>query len=160
MTKTNVVRLLQQRKIPFQVLKYSPDLHSAQDVALVMQAPISHVYKTIVVLREKGKPMLVMVQGDQEVNLRLLAKSVGEKKLRLATHREAEDLTGLQTGGISALALLHHGFDIYADRSLAALDYVHVSAGQRGMNIRLAPADLIRLTGAELIQATEEKGGS
>jgi Cys-tRNA(Pro)/Cys-tRNA(Cys) deacylase len=69
----------------------------------------------------------------------------------MATQREAEGLTGLQVGGISALALLNRGFEVCLDSAAMALPYVHVSAGQRGANLRLAPQDLIALTRARLV---------
>jgi Cys-tRNA(Pro)/Cys-tRNA(Cys) deacylase len=92
-----------------------------------------------------------MAPAGREASLKALASSLGEKKLRLATQREAETLTGLQVGGISALALLNKGFEICIDRAALDLAYVHVSAGQRGANLRLSPADLKALTNARLV---------
>jgi Cys-tRNA(Pro)/Cys-tRNA(Cys) deacylase len=66
----------------------------------------------------------------------------------LPTEREAERLTGLQAGGISPLALLNRGFQVVIDTSAQAHDEIYISGGQRGLNIRLAPTDLARLTGA------------
>jgi Cys-tRNA(Pro)/Cys-tRNA(Cys) deacylase len=79
---------------------------------------------------------------------------LGEKKLRMATQKEAEAWTGLKVGGISALALCHRGFPVYIDRAAAVLDAIIVSAGQRGMDIRLAVPDLVRVTGAAFVEAT------
>lgn len=98
--------------------------------------------------------MLVMAPGDRELDLKLLAKSLGEKKLRMATHKEAEKITGLQVGGISALALLNRNFAVYIDRRAAELSHVLVSAGQRGINLRLAVADLVKITNAGAVEAT------
>jgi len=115
--------------------------------------PEHHVYKTLVVRREaKGKkPLLVMTPAGRELNLKALAAALGEKKLHMTTQREAETLTGLQTGGISALALVNRGFEVCLDRDAQALTHVHISAGQRGANLRLPVADLIRLTHAKLV---------
>src|SRR5262245_54773491 len=106
--KTNAMRALEQRKVGYEAIAYGdPEtFHTATEVAETMGQPVEAVYKTLVVLREKGRPFLVMIAADREVDLRLLAKSVGEKKLHMATLKEAEKLTGLQVGGISALALL------------------------------------------------------
>jgi Cys-tRNA(Pro)/Cys-tRNA(Cys) deacylase len=71
----------------------------------------------------------------------------------MATLRDAEALTGLQVGGISALALLNMGFDIYIDRAAAALDRIVVSAGQRGIDLDLPVEDLVRVTGAHWVDA-------
>ncbi len=72
----------------------------------------------------------------------------------MATHDEAESLTGLKVGGISALALLNRGFEVYLDEPARTLETVLVSAGQRGVNVELPVADLVRLTGAKWIHVT------
>jgi Cys-tRNA(Pro)/Cys-tRNA(Cys) deacylase len=152
--KTNAMRVLESRKIPYEVFTFSPEIHSATGVAEVVGLPPDQVVKTLVVLRSKGKPMLVMIAGDRELGLKRVAQAVGEKKVRMALHREAEELTGLQVGGISALALLNRPFEVFIDRRATELSHVLVSAGQRGINLRLAVPDLIRVTRARVIEAT------
>jgi Cys-tRNA(Pro)/Cys-tRNA(Cys) deacylase len=88
------------------------------------------------------------VPGDSEVDLKLLAKAVGEKKVNLPTEKEAERLTGLQAGGISPLALLNKGFEVVLDEIATLFDEIHISGGQRGLNIRLPVAALVELTKA------------
>jgi Cys-tRNA(Pro)/Cys-tRNA(Cys) deacylase len=95
-----------------------------------------------------------MVGADRELDLKKLAKAVGEKRLRMATHKEAESLTGLKVGGISALALLNKGFEVLIDQTALGLESIVVSAGQRGINLRLRVDDLIRATGAKAVEAT------
>jgi Cys-tRNA(Pro)/Cys-tRNA(Cys) deacylase len=107
-----------------------------------------------VVVLSQGKPALVLIAGDREIQLKHLAQALGEKKLRMATQKEAEAWTGLKVGGISALALCHRGFPVYIDRAAAALDEIIVSAGLRGMDIRLTVPDLVRVTGAAFVEAT------
>jgi Cys-tRNA(Pro)/Cys-tRNA(Cys) deacylase len=82
------------------------------------------------------------------VDLKLLATALNEKKVSLPTEREAEQLTGLQAGGISPLALLNKGFQVLIDASAQNLVEVHVSGGQRGLNIRLPVTALAELTRA------------
>ncbi len=154
--KTNAMRVLDARKIPYQVFTFSPDIHSAAGVAEAIGLPPRQVYKTLVVLRSQGKPMLIMVAGDRELDLKRVAKAVGEKKVRMASHKEAEALTGLQVGGISALALLNRPFEVFIDRPATELSHLLVSAGKRGINLRLAVPDLIRVTRAHIIEATEQ----
>lgn len=151
--RNNVTRLLEARKVTFTVFEFPPEKHSAEETAALLGVPEAYVYKTLVILREaKGKkPLLVMVPGGRELDLKKLAASLGEKKLKMATQKEAETLTGLLTGGISALALLNKGFEICLERAVEKLDYVHVSAGQRGANIRLLPRDLVAVTGCRLV---------
>lgn len=154
--KTNAMRVLDARKVPYEVITFSPDIHSAEGVAEVAGVPPAEVYKTLVVNREHGKPLLVMIAGDRELNLKRLAQVVGEKKLKMATHRQAEEWTGLQVGGISPLALLNRGFEVYIDRPATELSHVYVSAGRRGINLRVPVGDLIAITKAKVVEVTGE----
>lgn len=152
--RNNVTRLLDARRVTYELFEFPPDKHSAEQTAEFLGIPPLFVYKTLVVLRDaKGKkPLLVMTPAGRELNLKALAASLGEKKLKMATQREAEDLTGLQVGGISALALLNRSFEICLERAAVDLAFIHISAGQRGANLRLAPADLRALTQARLVE--------
>ena len=149
--RTNAMRLLDANKVAYEVFTFSPDIHSATEVADVVGLAPGAVYKTLVVQRPRGKPLLVMVAGDEHVDLKSLAASLGEKRLHMATHRDAEALTGLQVGGISALALLNRGFEVCIDLAAQDLEAVTVSAGKRGINLRLSVPDLVRVTGARWV---------
>jgi Cys-tRNA(Pro)/Cys-tRNA(Cys) deacylase len=96
-----------------------------------------------------------MVPADRQLDLKKLARVIGEKKLKMAGHDEAEAVTGLQVGGISALALLNKGFVILIDDAARDQPAIYVSSGQRGMNLRLAPADLVRVTRARYADVSE-----
>jgi Cys-tRNA(Pro)/Cys-tRNA(Cys) deacylase len=153
--KLNSMRVLEAQGVPYEVFTYPPQRHSAVEVAELAGVPPAQVYKTLVVQREEGKPLLVMVAGDRELNLKRLAAAIGEKKLSMASHRDAERLTGLRVGGISPLALLNRGFEIYVDQAAADQSHVYVSAGQRGVNLRVAVEDLLQVTGARLVEAID-----
>ena len=153
--KLNSMRLLDAQDVPYSVFTYPRKHHSALEVAELAGVPPEQVYKTLVVERDQGKPILIMIAGDRELDLKLLAAAIGEKKLHMAAQRDAEKLTGLQVGGISALALLNRGFDIFVDEAALAQSQVYISAGQRGVNIRLAVDDLVRITGAQTVKATD-----
>ncbi len=149
--KTNVTRLLDKRKIPYTAFELPAEKLGAQETARLLGVPPAIVFKTIVVTRPGGgKPILAIVPGDREVDLKAVAKAVGEKKVHLPTQKEAERLTGLQAGGISPLALLHRGFRMLLDESAAQHAAIHISGGQRGLNIRLPVKALLDLTGARL----------
>jgi Cys-tRNA(Pro)/Cys-tRNA(Cys) deacylase len=122
----------------------------------LLGVPIGSVYKTLVLKRgtPRTKPLLVMVAADREVDLRILARSLGEKKLTMASRREAEELTGLEVGGISALALLNRGFEVCLDRPALTLNRIHISGGSRGLDIELAVSDLVELTHACVVDAS------
>lgn len=155
------MRALDARKIAYDALTYSAEIHSADGAAEALGVSPSVVYKTLVVLPEsgQGRPLLVMVPGTQELDLKVLGVSVGEKKLRMASQREAENLTGLLVGGISALALLNKGFRIFIEQAALDLDLdrIYVNGGQRGLNLRLLPADLLAVTGAQPIRTKAEE---
>lgn len=161
--KLNSMRLLDQQNIDYTVHEFPETIHSADGVADYVGRPREMVYKTLVVLPARGKssakaqvrPMLVMVAGNRELNLKKLAKAVGQKKVQMAPHKEAEQLTGLQTGGISTLALLHKNFDVYIDRPALELDRILISAGQRGINLELPRQALVRLTNAKTVDASD-----
>ncbi len=155
MIKNNVTRLLDSRQIAYEAYELpGSDKRSAEETAALLGVPPEIVYKTIVIVRDKGKPILCMVPGTAEVNLKKLAAQLGEKKLHLPTQREAETLTGLQAGGISALALLNKGFQICLDRAAEQHATIHISGGERGLNVRLPVGDLVAVTGARWVEAT------
>jgi Cys-tRNA(Pro)/Cys-tRNA(Cys) deacylase len=147
----NITRLLDARKIEYTAFETPAEKLGALETARLLDAPPEIVFKTIVVLREKGKkPVLAVIPGPSQVDLKELARVLGEKKVSLATEREAEQVTGLQTGGISPLALLNKGFQVVVDASARGHAEIHVSGGQRGLNIRLPVAALVELTRARL----------
>jgi len=149
MKPNNVTRLLDLRKIQYTPFELPEEKLGAVEAAQYLGVSPSLVYKTIVVTRDgKGKPILAVVPGDREVDLKGLASVVGEKKLHLPTEREAERLTGLQAGGISPLALINRGFQVVIDSSAHTVAEIHVSGGLRGLNIRLAASALAVLTDA------------
>lgn len=149
--KTQAMRILEGRKVSYEVLAYPPEERDAVRIAAALDLPAHEVFKTLVVIRQSGRAMLVIIPSDRQLDLKRLAKSVGEKKVKMATHREAEALTGLQVGGISALALLNRGFAIFADSSAESLETITVSAGQRGVQVRLAAAELLEICQAQIV---------
>jgi Cys-tRNA(Pro)/Cys-tRNA(Cys) deacylase len=157
--KNNVTRLLDSKRIAYRLHTYVYDagIHSAVEVAEAIGLPPAQVFKTLVALPEETnrKPLLVVIPGPDTLDLRILAKAIGLKKIKMATHAQAETLTGLQTGGISPLALLNKGFQILLDDRALAFDTIAVSAGQRGANVELGIQDLIKLTNARLVKLAE-----
>lgn len=148
MQKTNAMRVLDARNIPYTTLEYSNTIKSGQGVSAALGVPLAQVFKTLVVMRDRGRPMLVMVPSDHELDLKKMAAAAGEKRVRMAAQREAESKTGLLVGGIGALALLDKNFDVYLDASAQQWDEILVNAGQRGVNLKLRVADLVDVTQA------------
>ncbi len=147
----NVTRFLDSRKIPYVAFETPAEKLGALETAQFLNVPPEMVFKTIVVTRDKPhKPVLAVIPGPNIVDLKNLAASLGEKKVHLPTEREAEQLTGLQAGGISPLALINKGFQVVVDSAAQAYPEIHISGGQRGLNIRLPVEALIKLTNARL----------
>lgn len=150
-TVNNVTRFLDSRKVFYETFEYSPQKLSALDVARLLDVEPDAVFKTIVVTRDKPKkPLLVLVPGPAAVDLKLLASALGEKKVYLPAEREAEQLTGLQAGGISPLALINKGFRVVIDSSANNHTEIFISGGQRGLNIRMPVSELVKLTNARI----------
>ena len=156
--KTNAMRALGQRHIAYTPYYYSDAIHSATEVAQLLGVEPGHVFKTLVAQADDGRNLLIVTPGDRELDLRLVARGVGAKSVRMALQRDAERLTGLKVGGISPLALLSKRFDVYLDAPGAALEELYINGGQRGVNIRLRVADLLAVTGARVIEATRAPG--
>jgi Cys-tRNA(Pro)/Cys-tRNA(Cys) deacylase len=151
MITNNVTRLLEARGVRYAAFELPPEKLSAVEAASFLGVEAEQVFKTIVVLREgSGKPVLAMIPGPLEVDLKALAKAVGEKKMVLASQRQAEQVTGLLSGGISPLALLNRGFEVILDELAQLYDEVYISGGQRGLNLRLPVSEILAITGARL----------
>jgi Cys-tRNA(Pro)/Cys-tRNA(Cys) deacylase len=149
MKPNNVTRLLDSRKIPYTAFELPAEKLGALEAARLIGVPPEQVFKTIVVTRDgKGKPILALTPGPAEVDLKALAKAVGEKKLVLPSERAAERLTGLQAGGISPLALINRGFQVVIDETAQLFDEIYISGGQRGLDILLPVQALADLTNA------------
>ena len=160
--KTNAIRLLEAKRVPYEALTYDPETHSAVGVAEALGVPPEQVYKTLVVLDEGpgSRPLLVMIAGPDELDHRLLARSIGAKATRMAPQREAERLTGLLVGGIGALALVNRPFVPCIEQAALAHEWVLVNGGRRGLNLRVGVDNLIRLTGARVVDAVRRDNTS
>jgi len=147
----NVTRLLDSKKIVYRSVETPAEKLGAVETANYLKVPPSMIYKTIVLLREKkGKSILVVIPGDLRVDLKSVAAILGEKKVTTATEKEAESLTALKVGGISALSLLNRGFEILLDESSANLEEFYVSGGMRGLMIRMRVEDFQSITAARM----------
>jgi Cys-tRNA(Pro)/Cys-tRNA(Cys) deacylase len=146
MTANNITRFLDARNIAYRAFDLPIEKLGALEAAQFLDVPTEQVFKSIVVVRSiPGKPLLAVIPGPLEVNLKAVANLAGEKKVQIPTLKEAERLTGLKAGGISPLALLNHGFQILLDESVYLFDEIYISGGQLGLNIRLGVTDLIQL---------------
>jgi len=154
--KLNSMRFLEAHQVAYEPFTYEPDSRDAAEVAVKIGAPVSHVYKTLVVERPGNpKPVLIMIAADRHLNLKKFAAAIGEKKVNMAAHADAERMTGLKVGGISALALVHKRWPVYIDQPATTLEHIYISAGQRGINLRVPVKDLIRVLNVTVVEATD-----
>ena len=167
-SKTLAMHVLDGRKIGYQVIEFPEAIHDALGVAAHAHLPPELVYKTLVVqvvdpatqapLRSR-KPLLILVGADRTLDPKKVAAALGVKRVAMARPSDAERLTGLKVGGISALALLHRGFEVYVDEPAMLLSEFVVSAGQRGLNLRLGVNAFLQLTGAGWMDAGRDSSG-
>ncbi len=148
----NVTRMLDQRAVQYQAFILPAEKLGARETARLLNVPLEMVFKTIVARGDAAgqKPLLAVIPGHTELDTRSFAAAAGFKKVHVTTQIEAEKLTGLQAGGISPLALLNQRFSVWLDKSALALQALHVSGGQRGVNIKLSVQDFLALTKARL----------
>lgn len=156
-TKLNSMRLLDTRSIPYETLTYDASTRDAEEVAELIGLPAFMVYKTLVIQSvENSKPLLVMIASDRQLDLKRMAASAGEKKVRMAAHTDAEALTGLQVGGISALMLTDKPWKVYIDKAATELQNIVISGGQRGTQLRVPTTALLTLLRARIVDVATD----
>lgn len=155
-TKLNSMRILEQHKIPYEVLEYPSEIRDAEEVAEALGVPYATVFKTLVVQAvdnpKQTKPYLVLIPSEMQLDLKRMALAAGVKKVKMAAHKDAEALTGLQVGGISALALTQKNWQVFLDQSAASLQHIVISAGQRGLQLRVPVTPLLAVLRARLVE--------
>lgn len=149
--KTNVARLLDKAKVAYELIPYNVDENdlSAIHVAESLGEDIEQVFKTLVLHGDKTGYFVCVIPGDHEVNLKLAAKVSGNKKCDLIPMKELLPLTGYIRGGCSPIGMKKH-FPTYIHHTVDDFSYVYISAGIRGLQIKIAPNDLIRESRAEV----------
>ncbi|MBM7868357.1 Cys-tRNA(Pro) deacylase [Heliobacterium gestii] len=146
--KTNAARLLDQMKIAYELIEYDVDESdlSAVTVAAKSGLPIEQVYKTLVARGDKTGVLLACIPGDQELDLKALAVLSGNKKVDTVPLKEVQPLTGYIRGGVSPVGTKKK-YPLFVDERIESVQRVSVSAGIRGCQMALSPADLLRATG-------------
>ena len=148
--KTNAARLLDKAKIAYEFIPYEVDESdlSAVHVAASLGENINQVFKTLVLHGDKTGYFVCVIPGDQEVNLKLAAKVSGNKSCDMIPMKELLSVTGYIRGACSPIGMKKH-FPTYIHRTAVTFSHIYVSAGQRGLQVKMAPADLIREARAE-----------
>jgi Cys-tRNA(Pro)/Cys-tRNA(Cys) deacylase len=154
--KTNAARQLDALCIAYELRSYEvdPDDLTAISVARKIGLPAEQVFKTLVTRTHDGEHLFAVVPGDAELDLKKLAAVAGTRKVELAALKDVEPLTGYVRGGVTVLAAKKL-FPAFADETIEIFDVISISAGQRGLQIILAPADYLRATNAALADLTK-----
>ncbi len=153
--KTNAVRILDGLGVAYELRSYEVDLEdlSATTVAAKVGLPPEQVFKTLVARGDRLGVCLAVVPGDAHLDLKALARATGDRRIELVPLRDVLPLTGYVRGGVTALAC-KKAYPVFLDETAALFDQISVSAGARGLQLVLAPADYLRVTHATLCQLT------
>ena len=149
MKKTNAARKLDELGIRYSVREYEvdPDDLSAVTVAAKIGLPVEQTFKTLVARGDRSGVCFAVVPGSAEVDLKKLAAATGDKKIEMVSLKEVQPLTGYVRGGVTALAA-KKDYPVFVDETVEMWDEISISAGQRGMQILIAPEDYLHATGA------------
>ncbi|MDE1155475.1 MAG: Cys-tRNA(Pro) deacylase [Acidobacteriaceae bacterium] len=156
-SKTNAARALDALGIDYELRAYEVDLNdlSAPNVAAKVGMPVEQVFKTLVTRASDGEHLFAVLPGNSELDLKKLASAAGVRKVELAALKDVEHLTGYIRGGVTVMAA-KKPFRAFADETIELFDQICVSAGQRGLQLTLAPEDYLRASGAEIADLTKE----
>ena len=157
--KTNAARLLDQLNVVYELREYEvdPEDLAAETVAAKIGLPAEQVFKTLVARGDHNGISMAVIPGDAELDLKALASATGDRKMQLVPVKELQGLTGYIRGGVTALAGKKE-YPVYADETIELFDVISVSAGVRGLQIVLAPADYLRTTKAMVAALAQRKG--
>ncbi len=147
--KTNAARILDALGIRYQLREYEVDENdlSAESVAREVGLPLEQVFKTLVARGDRNGVCLAVVPGNAQLDLRALAKLSGDRKVETVALKEVQPLTGYIRGGVTVLGCRKE-YPSFADETIELFDTISVSAGVRGTQLLLAPADYLRATRA------------
>jgi Cys-tRNA(Pro)/Cys-tRNA(Cys) deacylase len=150
--KTNAVRLLERAGIPFELRSYGvKDEHlSAEEVAAALEIPPETVFKTLITRSDRTGHLFALIPAGTELDLKLLAEASGNKRVEMVPLRQVLALTGYVRGGVTPLAA-KRAYPVFIDETAELWPTVSISGGMRGLQILLAPADLVRVTSARLV---------
>ncbi|HEU4522542.1 MAG TPA: Cys-tRNA(Pro) deacylase [Thermoanaerobaculia bacterium] len=148
--KTNAARLLDSLKISFSIREYEvdPDDLAAESVAAKIGLPPEQVFKTLVARGDRTGVLFAIVPGDQQLDLKALARVTNDRKCETVPLKDVQPLTGYIRGGVTALAA-KKDYPVFADETIELFDVISVSAGMRGAQLLLGPADYLRATNAK-----------
>ena len=145
--KTNVMRVLESKKIRYTAHEYEPDATlTGEQIAAILGEPTSNVFKTLVTQGKSGQYYVFVIPVHAELDLKKAAKASGEKSIAMIKQKELLPLTGYVHGGCSPIGMKKQ-FPTYIHSTAETLEKIYVSAGKVGFQIELSPVDLINAAG-------------
>lgn len=149
--KTNAARLLDSMKIEYELRSYEvdPEDLSAETVARKVGLPLEQVFKTLVARGDRHGVCFAVVPGNCQLDLKAIAKLTDDRKVEPVTLKEVQPLTGYIRGGVTVLGA-KKAYPVYVDETIELFDVVSISAGLRGLQIFITPADYLRATNGTL----------
>jgi Cys-tRNA(Pro)/Cys-tRNA(Cys) deacylase len=158
MSKTNACRILDSLGIRYELREYKvdPDDLAAESVAAKVGFPPEQVFKTLAVKGDRNGVAVAVIPGSYELDFKALAQLTGDRKVEMLPLKEVQSVTGYIRGGVTALGM-KKAYPVFADETLELWDVVCVSAGQRGLQVVIAPADYLRATSATVGEISREK---
>jgi Cys-tRNA(Pro)/Cys-tRNA(Cys) deacylase len=156
--KTNPVRVLDQLGIPYELREYEvdPEDLAAETVAAKVGLPPEQVFKTLVARGDRNGVCLVVIPGNAKLDLKALASASGDRRIQLVPVKDLQSLTGYIRGGVTALAG-KKDYSVYVDETIQLFEKISISAGVRGLQIVLAPADYLKATRGALAPLAHPK---
>jgi len=157
-TKTNAMRLLDQIGIIYQVREYEVDPNdlTAETVASKVGLPAEQVFKTLAVLGDRNGICLAVIPGNTELEFKALGRLTGDRKMDMVPLKDVQAVTGYIRGAVTALAC-KKDYPVYIDETAELWDTISISAGQRGIQIFLAPRDYISVVHATIGDIARQK---
>ena len=158
MAKTNACRILDSLGIHYELREYKadPDDLSAESVAEKVGFPPEQVFKTLAVKGDRRGVVIAVIPGTYELDFKALAHLTGDRKMEMLPLKDVQNVTGYIRGGVTALGM-KKDYPVFADETMELWENVCVSAGQRGLQIVIAPADYLRATSATVGEISREK---
>ena len=156
--KTNAVRVLDNLGVAYELRDYdvNPDDLAAETVAAKIGFPPEQVFKTLVVRGDRTGILLAVIPGNTQLDLKALAQVSGDRKVETVSLKEVQPLTGYIRGGVTALAC-KKDYPIFVDELIEIFEVISISAGVRGTQILLAPADYLRAVKGTVGMISQDK---
>lgn len=157
MKKTNVARILDQKKVPYELIPYTVDERdlAATHVAAELGEDIAQVFKTLVLRGDRNGLLVCVIPGDKEVDLKKAAKLSGNKKVEMIAMKELLPLTGYIRGGCCPIGM-KKPYPTWIHSTCNDFDFIYISAGVRGLQLKISPIALVKVVGAQMADLVAE----